>query len=126
MSGGWIKLYRSIQNCYLWDEKPYDKARAWIDLLLLANHEDRKVNFNGSPILVSRGQHLTSVRKLAERWGWSYDKVLRYLNVLTGEEMIKKDSNKSRTLITIVNYEVYQSDRTPTSDRNERRPNTDK
>lgn len=112
---GWIKLHRSIQECTLWDDKPFDKARAWIDLLLLANHEDKRIMFNGYPITIVRGQYLTSVRKLAERWGWSCDKVSRYLTVLVNEEMVLKDSNNNRTLLTIVNYGVYQSDSTPTS-----------
>lgn len=105
---GWIKLHRSIQDCFLWNDKPYDKCRAWIDLLLLANHEDKKLMFNGTLITVSRGQYLTSIRKLSERWGWSKDKVVRHLLMLESEEMIHRDSNNNRTLLTIVNYGVYQ------------------
>lgn len=107
-SKGWIKLYRKINDCWIWDEKPFDKGRAWIDLLLLANHSDKKVLFNGSVVCVKKGQYLTSIRKLAERWGWSFDKVTRFLKILVSEEMIIKESDNSRTLLTIVNYEVYQ------------------
>jgi len=105
---GWISLHRRIQDCWIWDEKPFDRPRAWIDLLLLANHADKKIMFNGKPLVIKRGQYLTSIRKLAERWGWGRDKVSRFLNVLVSEEMLFKDSDENRTLLTVINYEVYQ------------------
>lgn len=105
---GWIKLHRQIQNCFLWEDKPFDKCRAWIDLLILANHEDKKIFFNGELITVERGQYITSIRKLSDRWGWSKDKVVRHLTLLESEEMIHRDSDSNRTLLTIVNYGVYQ------------------
>ena len=57
---------------------------------------------------IKQGQILTSVRSLASRWHWSNDRTLRYLRLLESLEMLHKDSDKSRTLLTIVNYEVYQ------------------
>lgn len=107
-SMGWIKLHRKINECWIWEEKPFDKARAWIDLLLLANHSDKKLLFNGNVVTVKKGQYLTSIRKLAERWGWSYDKVLRFIKILVSEDMLQKESDSSRTLLTLLNYEVYQ------------------
>lgn len=106
---GWIKTFRKIQDCWIWmDKEPFDKRSAWIDLLLTANHSDKKLLFNGELIVVYRGQVLTSVRKLADRWKWSVNKVYRFLKLLENDEMLIKKSNKDRTLITIVNYEVYQ------------------
>lgn len=105
---GWISLHRKIQECFLWvDDEPFDRRSAWIDLLLLANHEDKKMIFDGSVIVVGRGQRITSVRKLAERWHWGNQKTLKFLRMLEEEHMIKKESDKRRTLITIVNYGVY-------------------
>ena len=75
---GWIKIHRQIQNCLIWDDKPFNMASAWIDLLLLANHEDKETIFDKKPILVKRGQRITSVRELSSRWGWGKDKTLRF------------------------------------------------
>ena len=105
---GWIKIHRQIQNCLIWDDKPFNMASAWIDLLLLANHEDKETIFDKKPILVKRGQRITSVRELSARWGWGKDKTLRFLRLLESEKMIVKDSDTRRTLITIVNYGIYQ------------------
>lgn len=131
---GWIKLHRKILDCWIWNNKPYDKARAWIDLLLLANHSDKKILFNGSVVTISKGQYLTSIRNLSTRWGWSYDKCLRFLNLLETEEMLQKESDNTRTLLTIVNYEVYQdvpntdkcTNRTPISEPTEHQQVTNK
>ena len=105
---GWIKIHRQIQNCLIWDDKPFNMASAWIDILLLANHEDKETIFDKKPILVKRGQRITSVRELSARWGWGKDKTLRFLRLLESEKMIVKESDSRRTLLTIVNYGIYQ------------------
>jgi len=111
MSGkGYIKLYRQIQDCWIWfaDEK-FSKAQAWVDLLMLANHADKKLYFNGEVMNIKRGQNLTSIRALSERWGWSKDSVSRFLKLLESDGMIEKICDTHRTLVTIVNYEVFQA-----------------
>lgn len=106
---GWILIHRQIQNCVLWDSpEPFDKRSAWIDLLLSANHHDKDIFFNGEIITIKRGQFLTSVRKLSDRWSWSRDKVLKYLRTLESLQMLNKESDNHRTLLTIEKYDVYQ------------------
>ncbi len=109
MSSGWIKLYRQLQDCWIWlDKEPFDKRSAWVDLLLTANHSDKKILFNGELITVKRGQILTSVRKLSAKWKWSVNKVYRFLKLLESDEMLQKESDKDRTLLTIINYSIFQ------------------
>ena len=109
LSSGWIKLYRKLQDCWIWlDKEPFDKRSAWVDLLLTANHSDKKILFNGELITVKRGQILTSVRKLSAKWKWSVNKVYRFLKLLEDDEMLQKESDKDRTLLTIENYSIFQ------------------
>lgn len=109
MSSGWIKLYRQLQDCWIWlDKEPFDKRSAWVDLILTANHSDKKILLNGELITVKRGQILTSVRKLSAKWKWSVNKVYRFLKLLEDDEMLQKESNKDRTLLTIENYSIFQ------------------
>ena len=109
MSCGWIKLHRKLQDCWIWQEnEPFDKRSAWVDLLLSANHSDKKILFNGELIIVKRGQVLTSIRKLSAKWSWSVNRVYRYLRLLESDNMLIKESDNDKTLLTIVNYEVYQ------------------
>jgi hypothetical protein len=108
MNKGWISLHRKIQDCWLWDDRPYDRARAWIDLLLLANHKDKKTCFYGRSLTFKKGQYLTSILKLSDRWGWSRNKTKRFLAALEDEQMITTERTNRQTAITIVNYGVYQ------------------
>lgn len=108
MSGGWIKLHRKILDCFIWQDKPYDKARAWIDLLLIAMHHDKKMLIDDEVVIIQRGSFMTSIVKLADRWGWSRNKVVRYLDVLESEQMLNTKRTPKGTLITIVKYDDYQ------------------
>lgn len=106
---GYIKLHRSLLDCFLWDsEEKHNKRSAWIDLLLLANHAEKKILFDNEIVTVKRGQYLTSIRKLANRWGWSVNTAKSYLELLESDGMIHKKSTTKCTLIDIVNYEKYQ------------------
>ena len=109
MSKGWISVHRQIWNSWVWDEKPFSKGQAWIDLLLLANHEDRKVLIGNQLITVKRGSFITSQKKLMERWGWGKEKLRNYLRLLESDEMIEVDTTPRYTLIAITNYETYQT-----------------
>lgn len=104
---GYIRLYRDIRKHWIWNDA--DALRAWIDLIMLANHEDKKFYFDGRLITVRRGTFITSVRKLAARWGWGKDRTLRFLRTLECDRMIDRKCDTKKTLITIENYGFYQS-----------------
>lgn len=106
---GWIKIYRQIRNHWIWkDKEPFDKRSAWIDLLLSVNHKSKKIPFENDFIEIERGQTLTSIKQLAERWSWSRHKVSDYLNQLEQDTMIVQIRDTRKTLISIVNYSKYQ------------------
>ncbi|CDR26465.1 hypothetical protein [Staphylococcus schweitzeri] len=95
---GWISLHRSIQRHWLFEEKrKFSKFEAWIDILLSVNHTDQKVVINNELIVIKRGQKMTSLRQLSDRWNWSKTKVDNFLNLLEKDEMItvKKDTKKT-------------------------------
>ena len=103
---GYIRLYRDIRKHWIWSNP--EALRAWIDLIMMANHEDKTFYFDGKLITIDRGSFITSVRKLAIRWGWSKDRVLRFLRVLEQDSMIDRKRDTKKTLITIENYGFYQ------------------
>lgn len=109
---GYIKLYRDIREHEIWQDKPFSKGQAWVDLLMMVNHEDKRILFDGNPVQIWRGCTMTSERKLADKWGWSRSKVHRFLEMLEREIMIRVDRTTKRTMISIVNYDVYQKQRT--------------
>ena len=105
---GWIKLHRKIQEHWLWQDKPFDKRSAWIDMLLMANHDYNKFLLGNELVEVERGSFITSEVKLAERWGWSRTKVRNFLQLLINDRMIEKKSDNRKTILTIENYNDYQ------------------
>ena len=75
--GGWIKVNRSIRDSVNWPKGSYTPFEAELDLRLAVNHQPKQINEN---LVVKRGQLLTSIYKLAERWRWSRRRVRRFLN----------------------------------------------
>lgn len=108
MSKGWISINREIQDHWVYDDKPFNRLAAWVDLLLLANHKENKFVLGNELITVERGSFVTSELKLMERWGWSNTKVRSFLKLLENDNMIIKKTDSKKSTITIVNYGVYQ------------------
>ena len=120
---GWILLYRSIRDHWIWQRDDY--THAWIDLLLDVNHEDRKVVIDGKPVIIGRGQKWTSTRTLADRWGWSVNKVRRFLSCLECDSMVILKRHTNGTLLTIVNYDNFQPQVNTNGTQTEHERNTD-
>ena len=119
-SQGWIRLHRQIMETPEWLAEPFTRGQAWVDLLLLANHDTGFIRKRGILIAVDRGQVGYSEESLAERWQWSRGKVRRYLIELArlsrishkiSEKTVPKKTSVS-SLIYIINYDRYQVDST--------------
>ena len=129
MQRGWISIHRQIQDCWIWNDEPYSKGQSWVDLLLSANHEDKKIHIGNRLVTIHSGQFHTSILKLARRWKWSEKKVKRFLELLKSDNMIEYEGCAHGTTLTIVNYEFYQNggrtvDRTDAEHSTEQMPNT--
>ena len=105
---GWVSLLRSIQDNFLWKIRPYDKARAWVDMILTANHKNNKIMIGNRVEKVDRGSFITSQRKLSERWGWSRNTVRTFLALLEKEKMIALKTTNELSHLTILNYNDLQ------------------
>lgn len=106
---GWISVHRKIWDSWVWRDRPFSKGQAWIDILLLANHEDGKTLMDGQLIEIKRGEHITSEPKLATRWGWSRTKVRNFLKMLEDDGMIENiKEDRKRTRLKVLNYSDYQ------------------
>jgi hypothetical protein len=109
MEKGYIKLWRKFRDNPLWKEKrTFSRAEAFLDLLLSANGTDKTIIFDGKPLLIKRGQLVTSQRELAARWGWAKTKTRDFIFYLqNSDHAIKVNSDRKKTLITIMNYPIY-------------------
>lgn len=111
MSLPWLKLYRQIDRNVLYFSEPFDKAHAWIDLLILANDSDGEKLVGLSKVEVKRGDVLQSYDDLARRWKWSKTSVARFVEFLVSENMVSKKRNGRNVTLSIVKYEFFQGER---------------
>lgn len=106
---GYIRLYRSLYDNFLWkDKEVFDRRSAWIDLLFMANWQPTERLVNGVLIKLKRGELFASVRFLATRWGWSINKVRRFLTLLETQGMVTQKRNTKGTVIRIEKYDYFQ------------------
>lgn len=114
MHRGYIKLWRSSVDNPMYFSEPFTRWQAWNDLLLMANHKPRDVRIRGILIHLSCGELLGGDDFLAQRWKWSRGKVRRFMSELsekTVHQIVQRKSNVI-TVISIVNWDAYQSDST--------------
>ena len=112
MAGGWIKLHRSLLHHRMWLKERFTPGQAWVDLLMLANHEDTKELQGNLWIPIQRGQILTSQAELASRWKWDRRTVNLFLRALESDNMMyirtSRQTETGYSMLTIRNYELYQ------------------
>ncbi|MDH5466516.1 MAG: hypothetical protein OEY25_03770 [Candidatus Aminicenantes bacterium] len=109
MQRGHVRLWRKIKDHPYWKEKRiFSRAEAWIDLFMSAAGKDKKVIFRGEDVFLKRGQLIISERNLSEKWGWSRERVRRFIkNCLKNDEIRYHRKDHRITIINIVNYGKY-------------------
>lgn len=103
MNDGYILIHRKIID-WQW-YKDDNTMRLFIDLLLDANYEESKVGFQ----IIKRGQCLTSLKRMHERTGLTYQQIRTSLDKLQKSQEINKQVTNRYSIITIKNYDNYQN-----------------
>ena len=90
-------------------KEPFTKREAWCWLIENAAWEDHETIWGTKKIAVKRGDVPASLRKLCEAWGWSINRVQRFLNVMKTDTMVDIKTDTGFCVITICNYDAYQN-----------------
>jgi len=101
MNSGWIKLYRSITELAEFNEKPFDRFHALVDILLSVNHTEHEFYSKGVLIKLQPWQMITSIQILADRWGWSVNKVRRFIRQLNRQGIAHTNGTAHGTTLTV-------------------------
>ena len=105
---GWIKLHRKIlENPIVCKDSDY--FATWMYLLLNATHTEYSVVFKGEKITLKPGQLITGRKKIADKLKVSESKIQRILKAFECEQQIEQQPSNQNRLISIVNWEVYQT-----------------
>lgn len=98
----WVKLYTKMLNWEWYSDK--NTKILFIHCLLKANYKDKE--WQG--ILIKRGSFVTGRKKLAEETGLTEQQVRTSLKRLKATNEITIKTTKKYSIISIVNYEMYQ------------------
>lgn len=108
---GWVLLYRSIQNHWIWNNDKYLKW--WLTILLQVNHSEAKFLLGNELITIKKGQSCNSLRTWATLFKCTPKTVSSFFKLLQKEKMISVKtigkSKQSTTLVTIDKYDEYQT-----------------
>lgn len=99
---GWIKLFRSMKTWGWYKDTP--TKTLFIHLLLEANREDQP----WQNIIVKRGQCVVGRKQLSYDTGLSEQQVRTAMQKLKNTGEITTEATNKYTLVTIVNYPLYQ------------------
>lgn len=113
--GGTIKISRRLAGHKVWQREPKCAGAAWVDLLLLANDKPADVFLHGEQVHLERGQLGWAILSLSDRWRRSREWTTKFLRDLQDDGQIVLDANRRRTIITICNYDAFQTSE-PTTD----------
>lgn len=107
----WVRVSVETFDHEILDMGRYDRRSAWLWLITNAAWKERRVNHKGRPITLKRGQLLGARSFLAEKFGWGEQELRTFLKALVTNGMIEinQSSGHFANVITICNYEKYQS-----------------
>ena len=111
MDKGYIPLFRKITENWVWNDKPFSKGQAWIDLLLRCNNTDeiKEVALGNKVFHLEPGELIVSLDKLQYSWGWGQKKVRLFLEQLNNAKMVSKKGTKKGIRITLLNQPNYKN-----------------
>ena len=112
MDQSFIKVYRKIQDNWIWDNPLYLKC--WIDMLMRASIKSSSMLINNQIIKVNRGEIVFSQNNFANRNKMSRQQLRTFLKKLEKTNMIEVKSNQLLTHLIIVGYQQY-NDYKPTN-----------
>jgi len=105
--GGYIKLFRSLQDCAFANRPEF--MSAWVHILMLASHKPRKAMLGNKPVMLTHGQFISGRKALAERVGVTEKQMRGILDFFEQDGMISKSSSRAGTIFTVCNYSFFQS-----------------
>lgn len=109
--GGWLKLYRKLIQKPIWKQSTPEQKAILITILCMVNHEEQEWEWQGKKCVCQPGQVITSLEKIKKEAGKgiSIQNVRTALKRFEKLEFLTNESTKESRLITVLNWELYQS-----------------
>lgn len=105
----WYLMKRGWMDHPVFKDEPFTQREAWEWLIANALYADSIISIAGHPVPLNRGQLSYSNSFLAKAWKWDSERVRRLLKRFATWGMIALNIEAGQSIITICNYERYQS-----------------
>lgn len=106
MGEGWIKLHRCLMDKAIFDNEKLLKVFIWC--LLKASRKEREQVIGLQKIALEPGQFIYGRKKAAKELNLSGSTIQRYMTHLKNNQTIDIKPNNKFSLVTVVNWELYQ------------------
>lgn len=106
---GHYRMYRGWMDNPVFASEPYSRAQAWEWMIAEAAWKDTRTVIGGKTVVIKRGQFSHSIRYIAKAWKWQKSTVDRFITRLKTETMVGTETGQGQVVITICNYDIYQS-----------------
>ena len=125
MHRGFLKLYRKIEDHWIYDDA--DALKAWITILLSVNHSPEKVKIGNDIFICGRGEKLYSLDTWSKKFGKRFNKskTRRLLQLFVNDGMILLKNERKTTRLSVCNYDTYNDTRNTDETQVKRKRNAD-
>lgn len=107
-TSGWIKLHRTLTEGDIAQNS--NRLTLFIHIITRANYKPSKIEWRGKSHILKRSQMLTGIADLSLMCKISAASVKRQLDYLIDSGALERQTSKSGTIITVCNYDRYQSE----------------
>lgn len=107
----WFKVHREMVLSTIWSKSTPIQSKVLITLMSMVNFKERVYEFNGNPIVIQKGQVITSLQEIADRCGKgiTINNVRSALRRFEKLGYVTRESTQQGSLITVSKYEEYES-----------------
>lgn len=117
MTQGWIKLHRKMMYSNVFQNEKLLKV--FIYCLMKATHVDRRQIVGKRFVELEKGQFIFGRKKASIELNMKESTVRDYIELLKQDEMIQVNSTNKYSLITVVNWELYQHEENENRQQND-------
>lgn len=112
---GYFTIPRGLLDLPVFGNEPFSRRDAFVWLVENACWKPTRVAIAGHAVELARGQLSYSVRYLSKAWGWETTKTHRYLARLKTASLIETETATGQVVITICNYDRFQTTKSDTA-----------
>jgi hypothetical protein len=118
---GTVRVSREFFDDGAFKAEPFTEREAFLWMIMEASFKPRERRIGRETVTLERGQLAASVRFMQKAWGWaSTRRVHSFICALQKRNMVRNAAGTDFTIITLCNYDKYQSAGTPAEQRAER------